>query len=214
MKTKFGHLAIIAICLAISLSATAGTNVFANHQEVSVKTSNGTVMVFPDVCKTPVTAGPIPIPYPSIAMSSEATATGSKNIKTSDQQTAVKGSQISTSSGDEGGQRTGIVSSNFESNIDTAFYALAVQDGGELRIRQYDQRSSASSGTSRSTTSVTEATFVDKTGKKIRLQEPTLIELTNGEYCAVCVSKGKVTKVFRVIEVAPIKRPNRAPQKN
>jgi len=39
------------------------------------KDSGGTSPVFPDVCKTPSPGGPIPIPYPNIAKSSDASQT-------------------------------------------------------------------------------------------------------------------------------------------
>ena len=40
-----------------------------NMRTVVHQASNGIAMGFPDVCKTPSPVGPIPIPYPNIAMS-------------------------------------------------------------------------------------------------------------------------------------------------
>ena len=37
-----------------------------NFMSVVHKASNGVTIAFPDVCKTPTPAGPIPIPYPNI----------------------------------------------------------------------------------------------------------------------------------------------------
>ena len=54
--------------------------VVVNSLTVVHKSSNGTSPAFPDVCKTPSPAGPIPIPYPNIAMSSD-TADGASTVK-------------------------------------------------------------------------------------------------------------------------------------
>ena len=45
--------------------------VFANTRGVIHKGSGGMSTVFPDVCKTPTPAGPIPIPYPNIGKSAD-----------------------------------------------------------------------------------------------------------------------------------------------
>ena len=44
-------------------------SVGVNNMSVVSKDSGGTTIAFPDVCKTPSPAGPIPIPYPNIAKS-------------------------------------------------------------------------------------------------------------------------------------------------
>ena len=54
-----------------------GVTVGVNNLSVVHKGSNGVTIAFPDVCKTPSPAGPIPIPYPNIAKSSD-TANGTK----------------------------------------------------------------------------------------------------------------------------------------
>ena len=46
-----------------------GQTTFANSRGIAHKGSGGMSMVFPDVCKTPSPGGPVPIPYPNIAMS-------------------------------------------------------------------------------------------------------------------------------------------------
>ena len=48
-----------------------GVSVGVNKLSVVHKDSGGTTIAFPDVCKTPSPAGPVPIPYPNIAKSSE-----------------------------------------------------------------------------------------------------------------------------------------------
>ena len=48
-----------------------GVTVGVNKLSVVHKDSGGVTIAFPDVCKTPSPAGPIPIPYPNIAKSSD-----------------------------------------------------------------------------------------------------------------------------------------------
>ena len=53
--------------------------VTVNINELSVihQTSNGiATATVPDICQTPSPSGPIPIPYPNIAMSSDLAAEG------------------------------------------------------------------------------------------------------------------------------------------
>ena len=54
----------------------------------------------PDVCKTPSAPGPIPIPYPNIAKSSD-TSKGAKKVKTDGKEVMLKDSSFTKSSGDE-----------------------------------------------------------------------------------------------------------------
>jgi len=73
--------------------------------------SSGVANAFPDVCKTPTPGGPVPIPYPNIAMSSD-TAQGSKTVKVDGNPIMIKGSNFKTSTGDEAGTAGGGVASN------------------------------------------------------------------------------------------------------
>lgn len=82
-----------------------------NNRTVVHASSNGIAMAFPDVCKTPSPAGPIPIPYPNIAQSSN-TAMGSKTVKIDGNPIMLDGSNFSTSTGDEAGSAGGGVVSN------------------------------------------------------------------------------------------------------
>lgn len=88
-----------------------GATVNVNHRTVVHKSSSGIAMAFPDVCKTPSPGGPIPIPYPNIAKSSD-TAKGSKKVKVDGNPVMLKGSNFSTSTGDEAGSAGGGVVSN------------------------------------------------------------------------------------------------------
>jgi len=82
-----------------------------NNRTVVHKSSNGIATAFPDVCKTPTPGGPVPIPYPNIAMSKD-TAMGSTSVKMDGNPIMLKGSNFSTSVGDEAGTAGGGVASN------------------------------------------------------------------------------------------------------
>jgi hypothetical protein len=88
-----------------------GVTVGVNALSVVHKGSNGVTTAFPDVCKTPSPGGPVPIPYPNIAMSSD-TAKGTKKVKCDGNPVCVKDSNFSTSTGDEAGTAGGGVVSN------------------------------------------------------------------------------------------------------
>lgn len=73
----------------------------------------GQCVIFPDVCKTPTPGGPVPIPYPNIAMLTQISGgTASSKVKIMGKKTATKGTEISMSSGDEAGTAGGGVVSN------------------------------------------------------------------------------------------------------
>lgn len=88
-----------------------GVTTGVNHLSVVHKDSGGVTIAFPDVCKTPSPGGPIPIPYPNIAMSSD-TAAGSKSVKIDGNPVCLKDSNFKTSTGDEAGTAGGGVASN------------------------------------------------------------------------------------------------------
>jgi hypothetical protein len=73
-------------------------------------TGAGQVVGFPDVCKTP--PGPVPVPYPNIAMLSD--GSGSKKVKIQNKETLRKGDKIRMSSGDEAGVAMGVVSNKIK----------------------------------------------------------------------------------------------------
>jgi hypothetical protein len=81
-----------------------------NNMSVVHQGSSGITTAFPDVCLTPSPGGPIPIPYPNIAQSSD-TADGASTVKSDGNPTCVKDSNFSTSTGDEAGTAGGGVAS-------------------------------------------------------------------------------------------------------
>ena len=86
-------------------------SVGVNNLSVVHASSNGISTAFPDVCKTPSPAGPVPIPYPNIAQSSD-TASGTSSVKCDGNPTCVKDSNFKMSTGDEAGSAGGGVASN------------------------------------------------------------------------------------------------------
>jgi hypothetical protein len=88
-----------------------GVTVGVNSLSVVHKDSGGITTAFPDVCKTPSPGGPIPIPYPNIAKSSD-TAKGTSTVTCDGNPVCVKDSNFSMSTGDEAGSAGGGVASN------------------------------------------------------------------------------------------------------
>lgn len=80
-----------------------------NKMTVVHAKSNGFAITFPDTCKTPSPGGPIPIPYPNIAMSKDA-AQVTTTVSVDGQGIMVKGSNFAVSTGDEAGSVGGILS--------------------------------------------------------------------------------------------------------
>lgn len=77
-----------------------------NSRTVVHAASHGVATAFPDVCQTPTPAGPVPIPYPNVAMSSD-TAQGSKDVTMDGNPIMLQGSNFSMSTGDEAGSAGG-----------------------------------------------------------------------------------------------------------
>lgn len=88
-----------------------GVSVGVNGMSVVHKGSNGITQAFPDVCKTPTPGGPVPLPYPNVARSSD-TAKGTKKVKCDGNPVCTKDSNFRMSMGDEAGSAGGGVMSN------------------------------------------------------------------------------------------------------
>ena len=111
--------------------------VTADMMTVVHASSNGTSMWFPDVCKTPTPAGPIPIPYPNVAMSSN-TASGSSTVKVDGNPIMLKDSNYSMSSGDEAGSAMGVVSNKIKGKAEPVNYSFDVKADGKNVFRLLD----------------------------------------------------------------------------
>ncbi len=94
-------------------------------------------MVFPDVCLTPSPAGPIPIPYPNIAKSSDV-ASGPTSVKIDGAMPATKGAEYSTSTGDEAGSAGGVASGCTKGAAEFLLYSFDVKFDGKNVCRLGD----------------------------------------------------------------------------
>jgi hypothetical protein len=114
-----------------------GQTTFVNSRGIAHKGSGGMSMVFPDVCKTPTPAGPIPIPYPNIGQASD-TSQGPTTVTTDGQMPMVKGALYSKSSGDEPGTAGGVISSVNMNVCEFMLYSFDVKFEGKNVCRMGD----------------------------------------------------------------------------
>ncbi|MFY0572852.1 DUF4150 domain-containing protein [Archangium lansingense] len=113
-------------------------NTGVNKLSVVTKESGGTTVAFPDVCKTPSPGGPIPIPYPNVAKSSD-TAKGTKKVSVGGNPVCVKDSNFSTSTGDEAGTAGGgVASSKTKGKAEFVNFSFDVQFEGKNVARAFD----------------------------------------------------------------------------
>jgi hypothetical protein len=106
-------------------------SVNVNMRTVVHASSNGIATAFPDVCKTPTPAGPVPIPYPNIAMSSD-TSQGSQTVKMDGNPIMLKQSVFATSTGDEAGSAGGgVVSNTIKGKAEFINYSFDVKCEGK-----------------------------------------------------------------------------------
>jgi hypothetical protein len=115
-----------------------GVTVGVNSLSVVHKDSGGVTIAFPDVCKTPTPGGPIPIPYPNIAKSSD-TAQGSKTVKCDGNPICLKDSNFSMSTGDEAGSAGGgVVSNKIKGKAEFVNFSFDVKVEGKNVARAFD----------------------------------------------------------------------------
>ncbi|KMQ50101.1 hypothetical protein CHISP_2961 [Chitinispirillum alkaliphilum] len=115
-----------------------GVTVGVNKMSVVHAGSNGTTIAFPDVCKTPSPGGPVPIPYPNIARSSD-TAKGSKKVKCDGKSVCLKDSNFKMSTGNEAGTAGGGVASNkTKGKAEFTNYSMDVKFEGKNVARAFD----------------------------------------------------------------------------
>lgn len=113
-------------------------NTGVNKLSVVTKASDGTTVAFPDVCKTPSPGGPVPIPYPNVAKSSD-TAQGTKTVTVAGNPVCVKDSNFSTSTGDEGGTAGGgVASGKTKGKAEFVNYSFDVKFEGKNVARALD----------------------------------------------------------------------------
>jgi len=125
--------------LPLSLKVdTVPVNTAVNKMSVVTKDSGGVTSAFPDVCKTPSPAGPVPIPYPNIAQSSD-TDKGTKKVSVAGNPVCVKDSNFKTSTGDEAGTAGGgVASSKTKGKAEFVNFSFDVKFEGKNVARAFD----------------------------------------------------------------------------
>jgi hypothetical protein len=114
------------------------TQVHINNRTVVHSGTSGITSAFPDVCKTPTPAGPVPMPYPNISQSSD-TSKGSKEVSCDGQPVMLKDSEFAMSTGDEAGSAGGNVATNkIKGPSKFIMYSFDVQFEGQNVPRQLD----------------------------------------------------------------------------
>ena len=93
----------------------------------------------PDVCKTPSPGGPVPVPYPNVARSSDL-AKGTTTVTADGGHMCAKyGSEFSRSTGDEPGSVGGVKSSTFTKEATWITYSFDVKLEGKGACRLTDK---------------------------------------------------------------------------
>ena len=109
-----------------------------NKLSVVHKDSAGITSAFPDVCKTPTPGGPVPMPYPNIAKSSD-TAQGSTKVNCDGNSICLKNSNFSMSTGDEAGSAGGgVVSNKIKGKAEFVNFSFDVKVEGREVARALD----------------------------------------------------------------------------
>jgi hypothetical protein len=107
-----------------------GQTTFANARGIAHKGSGGMSIAFPDVCKVPTPAGPIPIPFPNIARASD-TSEGPDSVTCDGKMPMVKGAKYSKSMGDEAGTAGGVISGVNRDVAEFMLYSFDVKFEGK-----------------------------------------------------------------------------------
>jgi hypothetical protein len=110
---------------------------FANMRGIAHKGSGGMNTVFPDVCKTPTPAGPVPIPYPNIGKSAD-TSSGPSTVTTDGKMPMTKGAKYMMSAGDEAGSAMGVMSNKIKGTCEFMMYSFDVKFEGQNVCRLGD----------------------------------------------------------------------------
>ncbi len=113
--------------------------------------SSGVSTIAPDVCKTPSPAGPVPIPYPNIAQSSD-TGDGASTVKADGNPLLTKSSNYKMSTGDEAGSAQGVVSNKIKGKAEPILYSFTVKADGNNLFRLADSMLQNNSNTPPGTT--------------------------------------------------------------
>lgn len=101
----------------------------------STNSPAGQCLAVPDVCKTPTPAGPVPIPYPNLAMLQQSNpATLSKTVKMVGFPAATVQTEILMSSGDEPGAAGGVISNMIKGPCKFKLGSMSVKIEGQMAV--------------------------------------------------------------------------------
>jgi hypothetical protein len=93
----------------------------------------------PDICLTPMPGGPVPLPYPNTALSSDLADGTSKVSADGGNSCAIQGSQFSVSTGDEPGTSGGVASGTYTKEATWITFSFDVKFEGKGACRQTDK---------------------------------------------------------------------------
>jgi hypothetical protein len=109
-----------------------------NGMTVVHEQSNGTTIAMPDPCLTPAPpAPPVPVPYPNIAMSSDADQCA-KSVTVDDNPMCHADSNFKRSTGDEAGTNMGVASGKNMGKAEFVNYSFDVKVEGKNVPRALD----------------------------------------------------------------------------
>jgi hypothetical protein len=108
-----------------------------NGRGVVHRSSGGLSTVFPDVCKTPSPAGPVPIPYPNVGKAAD-TSAGPASVTVDGSMPMVKDAKYALTSGDEAGSAGGVVSGVVAGEAEFSMYSFDVKFEGRNVCRLGD----------------------------------------------------------------------------
>jgi hypothetical protein len=111
--------------------------VFVNGRGVVHETSGGVSTVFPDVCRTPSPAGPVPIPYPNVGKAAD-TSAGPPSVTVDGSMPMVKDAKYALTSGDEAGSAGGVRSGVVGAEAEFSMYSFDVKFEGRNVCRLGD----------------------------------------------------------------------------
>jgi Domain of unknown function (DUF4150) len=101
------------------------------------KASMGIAQTQLDVCKTPSPGGPVPVPYPNIALSAQ-TSEGSTTVRCDGHPVMLKDSVFSMSVGDEPGSIGGVKSNVIKGEAKPVAYSFDIKFEGRNVMRRSD----------------------------------------------------------------------------
>lgn len=88
-----------------------------------------------DACKTPTPTGPVPMPYPNMAMLGQANGgTCSSKVKIANKKACTTKTEISMSTGDEAGTVGGVVSNRFKGPVSYKKGSMKIKIEGEAAV--------------------------------------------------------------------------------